>query len=89
MINQYNLDDQKVWLYAAIDVDKKVVLQVQFKQLRGRDPAEAFQRALKEKHRLEDAECLVDGTGHLTTLARTILNGDLNYTDRNILEKLF
>jgi len=27
--------------------------------------------------------------GYLTTLARTTLSGDLNYTDRNIVEKLF
>jgi putative transposase len=27
--------------------------------------------------------------GYLTTLGRTDLSGELNYTDRNIVEKLF
>ena len=56
---------------------------------RGRDPAEQFLDELKEKHRVGDAEFLVDGMGYLTALARTDLSGELNYTDRNIVEKLF
>jgi len=44
---------------------------------------------LKEKHRVSDAEFLVDGMGYLTALARTDLNSKRNYTDRNIAEKLF
>lgn len=66
--------EQKAWLYAAIDVDTKVVLHARLSWHRGRDPAEQF---------------LVDGMGYLTALARTDLNGELNYTDRNIVEKLF
>ena len=56
---------------------------------RGRDPAEQFLDDLKENHRVSDAEFLVDGMGYLTALARTDLSGELNYTDRNIVEKLF
>jgi putative transposase len=44
---------------------------------------------LKEKHRVSDAEFLVDGMGYLTALARTDLSDELNYTDRNIVEKFF
>lgn len=36
-----------------------------------------------------DAEFLVVGMRYLTALARTDLTGDLNYTNRSIVEKLF
>jgi putative transposase len=74
-------NEEKAWLYAAIDVDTKVVLHVQISQHRGRYPAEQFLSELKEK--------LVDGMRYLTTLAQTNLSGDLNYSDRKIVEKLF
>ena len=48
-----------------------------------------FIRELKEEHRVGDADFLVDGMGYLTALAKTDLLGDLNYSDRNIVEKLF
>jgi putative transposase len=78
-----------VWLYAAIDVDTKVVLHARLSWHRGRDPAERFLTELKEKHRVFDAEFLVDGTGYLTVLARTDVSGKLNYTGRIIVEKPF
>ncbi|MFA9417965.1 IS6 family transposase [Natrinema sp. HArc-T2] len=82
-------NEEKAWLYAAIDVDSKVVLHARLSKHRGRDPAEQFLEELKEKHRVADAVFLVDGMGYLTALARTNLSGNLNYTDRNIVEKLF
>jgi putative transposase len=42
----------------------------------------------KEKHRVSDAELLINGIGYLTALAQTKLSGDFNYSDRNIVEKL-
>ena len=48
-----------------------------------------FLRELKEELRVADAEFLVDGMGYLTALAKTDLTGDLNYSERNIVEKLF
>lgn len=36
-----------------------------------------------------DAVFLVDGMGYLTALTLTDLNGHLNYTERNVVEKLF
>lgn len=36
-----------------------------------------------------DAEFLVDDIGYLTALARTDLTGHLEYSERNIVEKLF
>ena len=82
-------NEQKAWLYAAIDMQTKVVLHARLSWHRGHDPAERFFNELKEKHRVSGAEFLVDGMGYLTALARTDLSGELNYTDRNIVEKLF
>ena len=82
-------EEQRVWLYVAIDIDSKVVLHARLSERRGTDPAATFLRELKEKHRVADAEFLVDGMGYLTALARTNLDGDLNYSERNIVEKLF
>jgi len=65
------------------------VLYARLSWHRGRDPAEQFLTELKEKHCVSDAEFLVDGMGYLTALARTDLGGELNYTDRNIVEKFF
>jgi putative transposase len=82
-------EEEKVWLYAAIDVDSKVVLHARLSQNRGREPATTFLRELKKEHRVSDAEFLVDGMGYLTALAKTDLTGHLDYTDHNIVEKLF
>ena len=78
-----------MWLYAAIDVDSKVVLHARLFQNRGTDPATTFLRELKEEHSVSDTEFLVDGMGYLTALAKPELTGHLDYTDRNIVEKLF
>ena len=82
-------EGEDVWLYAAIDVESKVVLHARLSPRRGTKPATQFLRELKEKHRVADAEFLVDGMGYLTALAKTDLDGDLNYSERNIVEKLF
>ena len=82
-------EEQKAWLYAAIDVDSKVVLHARLSQRRGTEPATTFLRELKEEHRVADAEFFVDGMGYLTALAKTDLTGDLNYSKRNLVEKLF
>ena len=89
MENQIQLEhEQETWLYAASDVETKVVRGARLSWHRGRDLAEQFLKELK-KHRVPDAEFLVDGTDYLTALARTDLSGDLNDTDRNVVEKLF
>ena len=82
-------EEQQVWLYAAIDVDSKVMLHARLSQRRGTEPATTFLRELKEELRVSDAEFLVDSMGYLTALARTDLTDDLNYSERNIVEKLF
>ena len=82
-------EEEKAWLYAAIDVDSKVVPHTRLSQNHGTDPATTFLRELKEEHRVSDAEFLVDDMGYLTALAKTDLLGDLNYSERNNVEKLF
>ena len=82
-------EKQKVWLYAAIDVDSKVVLHARLSQRRRTETATTFLRELEEEHRVSDAEFLVDGMGYLTALAKTDLLGGLNYSERNVVEKLF
>lgn len=74
-------------MYAAIDVDTKVVFHVLLSEHRERYPAEAVLKALKEKIHVKDTEFLVNGISYLTVLARINLRGDLNYTVRNIVEK--
>ena len=37
-------EEQKVWLYVAIDIDSTVVLHPRLSEHRGRDPAETFLR---------------------------------------------
>ena len=48
-----------------------------------------FLRERKEEHRVSDAVFFVDSMGYLVALAKTDRLGDLNYSERNIIEKLF
>ncbi|MCF2208079.1 IS6 family transposase [Halobacterium salinarum] len=77
------------WLYAAIDIDTKLILDVTLFGRHGTDPAAAFLSGLTEKHDLSEAEFLVDQFGYRTALARLGLSGRVNYTDRNLIEKWF
>ncbi|WP_280587569.1 IS6 family transposase [Halorubrum sp. Boch-26] len=77
------------WLYAAIDLDTKLILDVALFGCHGTDPAAAFLSRLAEKHDLSDTTFLVDQFGYRTALARLGLNGRVDYTDRNLIEKWF
>ncbi|WP_353633501.1 IS6 family transposase (plasmid) [Halobacterium sp. NMX12-1] len=77
------------WLYAAIDIDTKLILDVALFGRHGTDPAAAFLQKLQEKYDLSEAEFLVDQFGYRTALARLGLSGRVNYTDRNLIEKWF
>ena len=77
------------WLYAAIDLDTKLILGVDLFGTHGTDPAAAFLHRLSEKHDLSEAVFLVDGFGYQTALARLGLSGRRDYTDRNLIEKWF
>jgi transposase-like protein len=77
------------WVYAAIDLDSKLLLGVDLFDRRGTDPATEFLGQLAEKHDLSNTEFLVDGYGYLTALFRVGLSGHLDYVDRNLIEKWF
>jgi putative transposase len=77
------------WLYVAIDIETKLILDVALFDRHGTDPAAVFLHRLREKHDLSDAEFLVDQFVYRTDLARLGLNGQVNYTDRNLIEKWF
>jgi putative transposase len=77
------------WLYAAIDLDTKLILDMELFGSNGTDPAAAFLAGLREKHDLFEAEFLVDQFGYRTAIDRLGLNGRVNYTDRNLIEKWF
>ncbi len=77
------------WLYTAIDIETKSILDVQLFGRHGTDPAAAFLAGLREKHDLSDATFLVDQFGYRTALSRLKLNGQVDYTDRNLIEKRF
>lgn len=77
------------WVFAAIDVDTKLLLDIELFSHRGTDPAAAFLHRLTENHDLSETEFLVDGYGYLTALSRLGLSGHLDYTTRNHIEKWF
>ncbi|WP_049888346.1 IS6 family transposase [Natrinema sp. J7-2] len=77
------------WVYAAIDLDTKLILDVALFGRRGTNPAAAFLHGLTEKHDFSNAEFLVDGAGYLTALSRLGLSGHLDYVHRNHIEKWF
>jgi transposase-like protein len=63
------------WVYAAIDIDSRLILDVAVFGRRGTDPAAAFLHRLTQKHDLSETVFLVDGYGYLTTPSRLGLSG--------------
>ena len=77
------------WVYAAIDTETKLLLDVKVFDRHGTDQAAAFLADLAEKHDPSDTVFLVDGYGYRTALFRIGLSGRLDYTERNLIEKWF
>ena len=86
---QIEVDGEKKWLYAAIDTESKLLLEVDTFSRRGTDPVAAFLHRLIQKHDVADTEFLVGAGGYLTALARHELSGRLDYRTRNHIEKWF
>ncbi len=74
-------------MYAAIDVETKLLLDIAVFNRHGTDPAAAFLHGLTEKHDVENAVFLFDGHGYLTALSRLGLGGRPDYSTRTLLEK--
>jgi len=83
------INGKQSWVYAAIDLDTKMLLDIAVFGRRGTDPAAAFLHGLTQKHDCSQAVFLVDGFGYLTALSRLGLSGQLDYADRNHIEKWF
>ena len=73
-------------MYTAIDIETKLILDVELFGRHGTDPAAAFLHRLTEKHDLSETVFLVDGYGYQTALARLGLSGQLDYVERNLIE---
>lgn len=58
------------WLYAAIDTEIKLILDIALFGRHGTGPAASFLHRLREKHDLSEAEFLVDQFGYRTALSR-------------------
>ncbi|MFC7082207.1 IS6 family transposase [Halorussus caseinilyticus] len=78
-----------LWLYTAIDLNSKLLLHIDLFERRGTDPAVQFLDALTQKHDCSQTVFLTDDFGYRTALSRLALAGQLNYTDRNQIEKWF
>ncbi len=77
------------WVYAAIDIETKLILDVALFGHHGTDPAAAFLHQLRQKYDLSDTVFLVDQFGYRTALSRLGLSGQVDYTERNLIEKWF
>jgi putative transposase len=77
------------WLYAAIDLDTKLILDVALFERHGTDPAAEFLHGVTEKHDCSEAVFLSDAFGYRTAFYRLGINGRVDYTDRNLIEKWF
>ncbi|ELY94332.1 transposase [Natrialba chahannaoensis JCM 10990] len=68
-------------MYAAIDTESKLWLEIDVFSRHGTNPAAAFLHRLTEKHDIDKTEFLVDAGGYLAALARHELSGHLDYSD--------
>jgi transposase-like protein len=73
---------------SRVAVDEKQI-EVGVFSCRRTDPTVAFLHRLTEKHNVSDTGFLVDACDYLTALSRQDLSGQLNYHDRNHIEKWF
>jgi transposase-like protein len=86
---QTEIDGEEKWLYAAIDMESTLLLEIDVYSRRGTDPAAAFLHRLTENHDVSATEFLVDAGGYLTARFRHELSGQLDYEERNHIEKWF
>jgi len=86
---QIRVGGENKWLYAAIDTESKLLLEIDVYSRRGIGPAAAFLHRLTQKYDVSETEFLVDADGYLTALFRDGLSGQLDYTERNHIEKWF
>ncbi|WP_247009449.1 IS6 family transposase [Halorientalis litorea] len=85
------LDDERYWLYAAVDPDTNELLHTKLEPVRTNAFAHAFFAELREKHAVDDAVFLVDGAAPLKDACQR--HGlDFRYErhgNRNSVERVF
>ncbi len=64
------LDEHRYWLYTAVDPETNKILHTRLYSTTTTALTEQFLQELTEKHDLDDAMFLVDGTKHLQTALR-------------------
>ncbi len=74
------------WLYAAIDLETKLILDVVLFDLHDPGPAAAFLQKLREKHDLSGLSFSSINVA-IGLPSRVGLSSRVNYTDRNLIEK--
>jgi transposase-like protein len=85
------LNDERYWLYAAVDPETNELLHTKLEPTRTNVIAYSFFRELREKHNVDDAVFLVDGATPLNDACRR--HGlDFRYErhgNRNSVERVF
>ncbi len=83
------INGDRSWIYSAIYLDTKLILDVALFRWRGTELTAVFLHRFAEKHDLAEAEFLVDGAGYLTALSRVGLSDHPDYVDRTHIEEWF
>jgi transposase-like protein len=85
------LDDEQYWLYAAVDPETNDLLHTQLEPTTNNALADRFFANLRDKHDIDDATVLVDGSA---SLQRACRKHDLDFRyerhgNRNSVERVF
>jgi transposase-like protein len=85
------LNDERYWLYAAVDPDTNRLLHVGLFSTRTTANTSMFLSELREKHRIDDATFLVDGAPWLQTACRWhgLRFQHVTHGNRNAVERVF
>ena len=85
------LDDERYWLYAAVDPDSNELLHTKLEPARNNALAHGFFAELREQHHVDDATFLLDGATPLHEACRRHAL-DFHYErhgSRNAVERVF
>jgi transposase-like protein len=85
------IDDQRYWLYAAVDPDRNEFLHVKLGTAQNLGLSEIFLGELREKHDVSDAVFLVDGAQWLQEACRRhgLRFQHVTHGNRNAVERLY
>ena len=86
-----HLDDERYWLYAAVDPDSTRLLHVELFSTRITANTSMFLSELREKHRVDDTTFLVDGAPWLQTACHRhgLRFQHVTHGNRSAIERIF